>query len=112
MYAANTSAGDESMGASKTHDYYMHTDAGSLMCLVVTRSDLTYLERLLRFGLSANSRDYDGRTGLHITASQGHTEAVMLLLSKGADPSPIDNFGRTPLLEAVRSRQEPAARLL
>jgi ankyrin repeat protein len=37
---------------------------------------------------------------------------VQTLLAHGADANSVDNFGRTPLLEAVRAMQEPSARLL
>jgi ankyrin repeat protein len=87
-------------------------DAGSLMCLVATRADVFYLERLLNFGLSPRCCDYDGRTGLHLAAYLGHTQILECLLRHGAHPSPIDNFGRTPLLEAILASEEPSARIL
>lgn len=71
------------------------------MCLAVSRNDGFYLERLLRFGLPVDCADYDGRTGLHLAAALGRREIVQTLLRHGAQHSPIDNFGRTPLLEAV-----------
>lgn len=40
--------------------------------------------------------------GLHVAASVGHAHIITLLLKNGAYPSVKDNFGRTPLYEAVR----------
>lgn len=87
-------------------------DAGSLICQVIADGDLNYLGRLLKFGLPANSADYDGRTGLHLAASLGYVRMIEVMVAAGADINSRDNFGRTPLLEAVRNQQEPAARLL
>ncbi|EJD49471.1 ankyrin, partial [Auricularia subglabra TFB-10046 SS5] len=41
--------------------------------------------------------DSDGRTVLHGAAKMGHTDAVAVLLEKGADPNAVDKKGRTPL---------------
>jgi len=71
------------------------------MCQVVASADEAYLARLLRFGLSPHCSDYDGRTGLHLAAAAGRCEVLQVLLAGGATPSPLDHFGRTPLLEAV-----------
>jgi hypothetical protein len=43
-------------------------DAGMLICEVVTHADILLLERLLHFGMSANSGDYNCRTGLHVAS--------------------------------------------
>ena len=43
-------------------------DAGMLICEVVTHADILFLERLLHFGMSANSADYNCRTGLHVAS--------------------------------------------
>lgn len=39
---------------------------------------------------------------MHIAAATGHITCVKLLLAAGGHPSSKDNFGRTPLLEALR----------
>ena len=62
-------------------------DAGTLICTVCATANVLYLKRLLEYGLSANSGDYDGRTGLHLAASTGQTSMVECLLVYGADPN-------------------------
>jgi len=109
LFAQGASLGLRGDQAGHSHRL---TDAGSLMCQVVASADEAYLARLLRFGLSPHCRDYDGRTGLHLAAAAGRCEVLQVLLAGGAKPSPLDHFGRTPLLEAVRAQHEPAARIL
>ena len=59
-----------------------------------------------------NTSDYDGRTALHIAASE-HDEALAhFLLSHGASVHRKDNFGRTPLMEAILNGNRATARLI
>ena len=87
-------------------------DAGTLMCAVASSGDVPFLAALLANGLSADAADYDRRTGLHLAAALGRTQVLSLLLDAGANPSARDNFGRTPLLEAVRGGHNTSAALL
>jgi ankyrin repeat protein len=74
---------------------------------------LWYLDALIRYGADVNASDYDARTALHVACASGNKGAVKLLLSQaGVNHSPTDNFGRTPLMEAVRHKHEPCARIL
>lgn len=50
-----------------------------------------------------NSSDYDGRTSLHLAASEGQLESVRLLLARGANPDPVDRWGNRPADHAARS---------
>ena len=57
--------------------------------------------------LGVNSRNTDGETALHFAVDYGNLEAVQLLL---ADPrlnsaSPVANSGDTPLMRAMKTRQ-------
>jgi serine/threonine protein kinase len=56
--------------------------------------------------------DYDRRTPLHLASAEGCFSVVEWLLSEGADPNPIDRFGRTPLEDAVRGDHGEVVRLL
>src|SRR3569833_3325997 len=45
----------------------------------------------------------DGKKALHIAARYGREHAVRVLLAKGASARPLDNAGRSPLLDAMAS---------
>lgn len=49
----------------------------------------------LEKGVEPNLVDYDKRTALHLAASEGCEEIVVLLLEKGADVNSTDRWGRT-----------------
>ena len=57
--------------------------------------------------MHVDSSDYDHRTPLHLAASEGLLPVVVFLLEDaGAEHSPTDRWGGTPLDDAVRSTQE------
>ena len=64
--------------------------------------------------LGVNSRNEDGATALHYAVSHKNTEALELLLAdrrlKCVDP--VDNFGETALMMAVRMKQNAIVRVL
>eukprot|EP00892_Ulva_mutabilis_P012550 jgi/Ulvmu1/9668/UM055_0006.1 len=57
-------------------------------------------------------RDYDGRTPLHLAAAEGSVAATEWLLQQGVDPSAVDRFGRTPLMDALLGGRTPVAQTL
>jgi hypothetical protein len=56
--------------------------------------------------------DYDRRTALHVSASEGHLKLTTLLLELGANPNRSDRWGGSPLDDAQRHRFPEVASLL
>lgn len=50
---------------------------------------------MLDNGTPVDAADYDGRTALHLAASEGHTAAVKLLLEYGPSVNPCGRFNET-----------------
>lgn len=48
----------------------------------------------------------------HLAASKGFDEIIRFLIREGADVNCKDNFGTTPLNEALKAGQDDSARLL
>jgi ankyrin repeat protein len=66
-------------------------------------------------GKLINARDKDGSTPLHCATWKGHTGAVALLLSAGADvnaENTNEHWGTTPLHAAAHANQAAIATLL
>lgn len=58
--------------------------------------------------------DYDGRTALHLAASEDHLDIVKFLLEAGYYPNSDmqDRFGNTPFDDAVSNQNLQVARLI
>ncbi|GFS40965.1 K+ transporter 1 [Actinidia rufa] len=82
------------------------------LCFATLRKDDLLLQRLLKRGLDPNESDNNGRTALHIAASKGSENCVLLLLDYGADPNSRDSEGIVPLGEAIMANNEPVVKLL
>ena len=63
------------------------------LCAVAAAGKANDLERLLSLGATVESRDYDGRTALHLACAECHSTVVRLLLEHGADANASDCFG-------------------
>ncbi|KAL6480513.1 hypothetical protein MHYP_G00115460 [Metynnis hypsauchen] len=81
--------------------------------LAAYRGDLHSLRRYFLSGADVNAVDYDGRSALHVAASEGHLEVIKFLMENtGANCTLKDRWGNTPLQEAMRCNQGPATQLL
>ena len=56
--------------------------------------------------------DYDGRTALHVAASEGHVDIVRHLLLNGALVHKVDRYGYKPLDDAVKFNRHDVIKLL
>ncbi|KAI3905321.1 hypothetical protein MKX01_040012 [Papaver californicum] len=59
-------------------------DGGSCLCQAVARGDSDFIKRLLSNGLDPNSKDYNKRTALHVSLSQGLYMIAKVLIESGA----------------------------
>ncbi|KAK1804402.1 hypothetical protein P4O66_020410 [Electrophorus voltai] len=81
--------------------------------LAAYRGDLHSLRRHFLSGADVNAVDYDGRSALHVAASEGRLEVISFLVENaGADCTLKDRWGNTALQEALRCNQGPATHRL
>ena len=59
-----------------------------------------------------NSADYDGRTALHLAASEGHSNVVEYLINHNAQINAKDRWGNTSLDDAKRAGNKLIVELL
>ncbi|XP_039018679.1 potassium channel AKT1-like isoform X1 [Hibiscus syriacus] len=88
------------------------TDLPLNLCSAALRGDDYLLHQLLKEGHDANESDNNGRTPLHIAASKGSENCVLLLLDYRADPNCKDSEGSVPLWEAIVGGHDQLAHLL
>ncbi|KJH44037.1 ankyrin repeat protein [Dictyocaulus viviparus] len=63
--------------------------------------DIEAIRRMYLQGTNMEVADYDGRTALHIAASEGHEQIIKFLLCVNkVKHNPQDRWGRTPLEDA------------
>lgn len=68
------------------------------------RNNLKVLDLFLAAGMDPNARrTFDQYTALIGAAERGHTDAVRLLLDRGASLAAIDRYGQTALMKAAGS---------
>ncbi|XP_016495544.2 potassium channel AKT1 isoform X2 [Nicotiana tabacum] len=82
------------------------------LCFATLRGDNLLLHHLLKRGLDPNESDKNGRSALHIAASKGLDNCVLLLLDFGANPNIRDSEGNVPLWEAILGKHDSVMRLL
>lgn len=65
--------------------------------------DIASIRREIFIGVDLDQADYDGRTALHLAASEGHFDVLRLLIaSRLKNLNPVDRHGHTPLDDAKR----------
>ncbi|XP_006349369.1 potassium channel AKT2/3 [Solanum tuberosum] len=79
---------------------------------VASTGNATFLEELLKAKLDPDIGDAQGRTPLHIAASKGHEECVMVLLRHGCNINLRDVNGHTALWEAIAAKHHSTFHVL
>jgi glutaminase len=73
------------------------------LCWAASQGDLDEARKLAARGVDLDGAVYDGRTALHLAASEGHAHVVEYLIAEGVNLSPVDRWGGTPLVDARRN---------
>lgn len=82
------------------------------LCWAAAQGDLREVQQLVARGVDLDGADYDGRTAMHLAASEGQESIVEYFLRLGARPDPVDRWGGTPLTDAKRHGHAAVAQLL
>jgi ankyrin repeat protein len=98
-----TAEGHVARGSVGTAGTALHADIGSHLCILAACGDTAELVTIVRAGVSVNATDYDGRTALHIAASNHDRETCAALLSLGASNALKDAFGSTAAEDAEKA---------
>ncbi len=76
------------------------------LIMAAAKGDMGEIQRLEAIGVSLSCSDYDGRTPLHLSAAEGHTEVVKYLLQKGVKTNVKDRWGHTASDDAAHVGNE------
>ena len=77
-----------------------------------SQGDLIEIKSLEAKGIDLNEADYDGRTPIHIAASEGHFNIVEYFILRNLRLDPKDRWGGTPLEDAKRHNHDKIIKLL
>ncbi|MEM9706154.1 MAG: glutaminase A [Pseudomonadota bacterium] len=84
-------------------------DEAALLCAAAARGDIGEVRRLVAAEANLDAADYDGRTPLHLAASEGAEAMVDFLIEHCACLDPVDRWGNTPIDDAKRRGADTVA---
>ncbi|CAM0955399.1 unnamed protein product [Alopecurus aequalis] len=88
---------------------------GNIPCNLLTvaaTGNSSFLEDLLKVGMDPDVGDSKGRTALHIAASKGYEDCVLVLLRHGCNVNIKDAQGNTALWQAIAKRHHKVFSIL
>lgn len=85
---------------------------GEFMTYASAAGDLSTVRALVSHGASVNSRNREGKTGLHAAAVSGQLAVVEYLVANGADPNLLDRFGDSAMEIAASENHMELAKFL
>ena len=74
--------------------------------------DMDSMSQIELTGGNLACSDYDGRTAMHLAASEGKIRVVRWLIERGVRSNPRDRWGGTPLDDAKREGHVEVVKLL
>ena len=77
-----------------------------------SHGDVDEIKKIEAKGIDLNSADYDGRTALHLAASEGQAEVVEYLIRRKVKADVKDRWGGTPSKDAKRGKHKIIVELL
>jgi len=77
-----------------------------MMLYAAACGDLKLMKCLNIRGLQINGYDYDGRTALGLSCSEGHLDIVKYLITHGADINLKDARGNDALADGIRENRK------
>ncbi|PKN61067.1 MAG: hypothetical protein CVU57_31415 [Deltaproteobacteria bacterium HGW-Deltaproteobacteria-15] len=86
--------------------------AAEFLSHAAAAGDIVTVKALLEHGISVDTRNRSGQSGLHAAAVQGQTAIIDYLISKGASVNAVDRMGDSPLEVSVSEKHTEAAELL
>lgn len=84
----------------------------AILCWAAAHGDLHAIKVLAAAGADLSTGNYDGRTPMHLAATEGKLSVVKYLLAHDVDPDPVDRWGNTPAIDAERNGHHDVVALL
>ncbi|KFK28793.1 hypothetical protein AALP_AA7G048900 [Arabis alpina] len=103
---------DLDIGDLKTQQDEENNGFVSNLNTVVSTGNAAFLDELLKAKLNPDIADSKGKTPLHIAASRGYEDCVLVLLKHGCNIHKRDVNGNTALWEAISSKHHEIFRIL